>query len=51
MHRGRLRRTWVGNIKMNLRATEGDGVDWIDMSQNRDQWRAHVNTVLNLWVT
>jgi hypothetical protein len=27
-----------------------DGMDWIDLAQNRDQWRAHVNTVMNLWV-
>jgi hypothetical protein len=27
-----------------------DGVDWIDMAQDRNQWRALVNTVLNLWV-
>jgi hypothetical protein len=44
---GRLRRTWVGNIKMDLR---WDGVDWIDMAQDRGQWRALVNTVLKLRV-
>jgi hypothetical protein len=27
-----------------------DGVDWINVAQDRDQWRALVNTVLNLWV-
>jgi hypothetical protein len=32
---GRLRRRWVGNIKMDLREIEWDGVDWIDISQDR----------------
>jgi hypothetical protein len=38
----------VDNIKMDLREIGWDGVDWIDMAQDRDQWRALVNTVLNL---
>jgi hypothetical protein len=41
---------WLNNIKMNLREMGWDGVDWIDMAQDRDQWRALVNTVLNLRV-
>jgi hypothetical protein len=45
---GRPRRRRVGNIKMDLRETGWDEVDWIDMAQDRDQWRALVNTVLNL---
>jgi hypothetical protein len=40
----------VDNIKMDLREIEWDGVDLIDMAQDRDQWRALVNTVLNLRV-
>jgi hypothetical protein len=40
----------VGNIKIGLREIGWDGVDWIDMVQARDQWRALVNKVLNLWV-
>jgi hypothetical protein len=36
------------NIKMNLRAIGWDGTDWIDLAQDRDQWRALVNTVTNL---
>jgi hypothetical protein len=28
----------------------GDGMDWIDLAQDRDQWMALVNTVMNLWV-
>jgi hypothetical protein len=46
----RPRRRWVDNIKMDLREVGWDGVDWMDMAQGRDQWRALVNTVLNLWV-
>jgi hypothetical protein len=47
---GRPRRRWVDNFKMNLRETGWDGVDWIDMAQDRDQWRALVNMALNLGV-
>jgi hypothetical protein len=47
---GRPRRRWVDNIKMDLREIGWDGVDWMDMAQDRDQWRALVNTVLNLRV-
>jgi hypothetical protein len=47
---GRPRRMWVDNIKMDLREIGWVGVDWIDMAQDRDQWRALVNTVLNLRV-
>jgi hypothetical protein len=47
---GRPRRRWVDNVKMDLREIEWNGVDWIDMAQDRDQWRALVNTVLNLRV-
>jgi hypothetical protein len=47
---GRPRRRWVDNIKMDLREREWDGVVWIDMAQDRDQWRVLLNTILNLWV-
>jgi hypothetical protein len=40
----------VDNIKMDLIEMVWDGVAWIDMAQDRDQWRALVNTVLNLRV-
>jgi hypothetical protein len=46
---GRPRRRW-DNIKMDLTEIGLDGVDWIDMAQDRDQWRAVVNTVFNLRV-
>jgi hypothetical protein len=48
---GRPRRRWLGNIKVDLREIGWDGVDWIDMSQDRDPWRALVNTVLNFPVS
>jgi hypothetical protein len=38
----------VDNIKMVLREIGWDGVDWIDLAQDRDQWRALGNTVMNL---
>jgi hypothetical protein len=47
---GRPRRRWVDNIKMYLREIEWGGTDWIDLAQDRDQWRALVSTVRNLRV-
>jgi hypothetical protein len=47
---GRPRRMWVDNIKTDLRAIGWEGVDWIELAQDRDQWRALVNTVMNLRV-
>jgi hypothetical protein len=47
---GRPRRRWVDNIKTDLREIRWDGVDWIDLAQDRDQRRALVNTVMNLRV-
>jgi hypothetical protein len=47
---GRPRRMWVDNIKMDLREIGWDGMDWIDLAQDKDQWRAVVNTVMNLRV-
>jgi hypothetical protein len=46
----RPRRRWVDNIKMDLRKVGWDGRDWIDLAQDRDRWRALVNTVMNLRV-
>jgi hypothetical protein len=39
----------VDNIKVDLRERGWDGMDWIELAQDRDQWRAVVNT-MNLWV-
>jgi hypothetical protein len=47
---GRPRRRWVDNIKMCLKDIEWDGIEWIDLAEDRDQWRALVNTVINLRV-
>jgi hypothetical protein len=41
----------VDNIKMDLRDIGWDGVDWMDMDQDREQWRALVDIVLNLRVS
>jgi hypothetical protein len=43
---GRPKCRWVDNIKIDLREIVWDGVDWIDLAQDRDQWRALV--VMNL---
>jgi hypothetical protein len=47
---GTPRRRWEDNIRMDLREIGWKGVDLIDMAQDRDQWWAVVNTVMNLWV-
>jgi hypothetical protein len=47
---GRPRCRWVDNIKMDLRETGWDGMDWIDLVQDMEQWRALVNAVMNLRV-
>jgi hypothetical protein len=47
---GRPRCKWEDNIKMDLREIGIDGVNWIQLAQNRVQWRACVNTVMNLRV-
>jgi hypothetical protein len=47
---GGPRHTWMDNIKMDPREIGWDGVDWIHVAQDRDQWRALVNTVLSLRV-
>jgi hypothetical protein len=47
---GRPRRRWVDNIKMDLREIGWDGRDWIELAQDRDQWRTLVNTAMNLRV-
>jgi hypothetical protein len=47
---GRARRRWVGNSKLDLREIRWDGMDGIDLAEDRDQWRALVNTVMNLRV-
>ena len=48
--RGRPRRRWEDNIKMDLQEVGCGGVDWIELAQDRDRWRALVNAVMNLRV-
>jgi hypothetical protein len=47
---GRPRCRWVANIKMDLREIGWNGMDWIDVAQDMDQWRTLVNMVMNLRV-
>jgi hypothetical protein len=46
----RPRRRWEDNTKMNFQEVECGGMDWIDLAQDRDRWRALVNAVMNLRV-
>jgi hypothetical protein len=48
---GRARHRWVDNIKMDLREIGWDGMDWIDLVQDRHQRRALMNTVVSLRVS
>jgi hypothetical protein len=47
---GRPGSRWVDNIKIDLTEIGCDGMDWIELAQNRDRWRALVNTVMDLRV-
>jgi hypothetical protein len=47
---GRPRRRWEDNIKVDLREIGWGGMDWIDLAQDREQWRALVNTIMNVRV-
>jgi hypothetical protein len=47
---GRSRHRWEDNIKMDLQDGRCGGMDWIDVAQDRDRWRALVNAVMNLRV-
>jgi hypothetical protein len=48
---GRLKRTWDDKFKIDLRETACDGVDWIHLAPDRDQWRTLANTTLNPRIT
>jgi hypothetical protein len=48
---GRPRRRWVNTLKMDLREIGWGDMDWIDLAEERDQWRALVNMVMNLLVS
>jgi hypothetical protein len=47
---GKPRHRWEDNIKMNLQEVECGGMDWNDLAQDRDRWRALENAVMNCWV-
>ena len=47
---GRPRSRWEDNIKMEMKEVGGGGGDWMELAQERDRWRALVNTVMNLRV-
>jgi hypothetical protein len=47
---GRPKRRWEDTIKRNFREIEWGDMNWIDLTQDRDQWKALVNTVMNLLV-
>ena len=47
---GRTRRRWEDNIKTDAQEVESGGMDWIDLTQDRDRWWAHVKAVTNLGV-
>ena len=46
----RPRRRWEDNIKMDLQEVGGGGGDWMELAQDRERWRALVNTVMNFRV-
>jgi len=48
--RGRPRRRWEDNIKLDLQEVRCGGMDWIQLAQDRDRWREVVNAVMNLRV-
>jgi hypothetical protein len=47
---GRTRRRWEDNINMDLQKVEGGCGDWMELTQNRERWRALVSTVMNVRV-
>ena len=47
---GRPRRRWEDNIKMNLQVVGCEGMEWIELAQDRDRWQAPVSAVMNLLV-
>jgi len=47
---GRPRSRWEDNVRMDVREVGWEGVDWMHLAQDRDQWQALVNTVMNLQV-
>jgi hypothetical protein len=46
----RSRRRWEDNIKMDLQEVRCEGLNWIELAQDKDRWRAFMNAVMNLRV-
>ena len=47
---GGPRRRWEDNMKMDFQEVGREGLDWIELAQDRDRWRALMTAVMNLWV-
>jgi hypothetical protein len=47
---GRPKRKWMNNIKMDLREIGFNAMDWINLAEDRDQWRTLLNRVMNLLI-
>ena len=47
---GKHMRRWEDNIKMDLQEMGRVGVDWIELAEDRDRWRALVSAVMNIWI-
>ena len=47
---GRPRRRWEDNINMDLQEVGCEGMDWIELAQDRDRWRAFVSAAMNLQI-
>jgi hypothetical protein len=48
---GRPRHRWEHNIKMDFHEVRCEGLNWIELAQDRERWRALVNVVMNHWVS
>jgi hypothetical protein len=48
---GRPRPRWEDNISMNLKEVGWEGVNWMHLSQDENQWRAIMNIVMKFWVS
>jgi hypothetical protein len=46
----RPRHGWEDNVRIDHKEIEWEGLDWMHLAQDRDQWQALVNTVMSLWV-
>jgi hypothetical protein len=47
---GGPRHRWEDNIKVDLQEVECGDMDWVELTQDRDRWRALVDAVMNVWV-